>query len=262
MRFFIHLSYVGTNYRGWQSQLQSTSVQEEIESAFRKIMKTKVVVYGCGRTDAMVHGLNYVAHFNLDELPTFDLKERLNFTLPYDICIHSIIEVESYHHARFDAISRSYSYLIHTQKCAFKHNFSTYYPIRKIDPAKINEIVNIIKAQTEFKAFCNSADKHSSTICHIKDFSFRMDESRHMLIFNIRANRFLKQMIRIIIGTIIKYNNNEILTEQILQGFETGIIDYQKYVAHPSGLYFTNVEYEYIHFDPIDIWSLPGESAT
>lgn len=258
MRFFIHLSYVGTNYRGWQSQLLSTSVQEKIESALGKILKAEVKVYGCGRTDAMVHGLNYVAHFNIDELPVFDLKERLNFTLPHDICVHTITQVEDWRHARFDAVSRSYTYLLHTEKCAFKNNFSAYYPLKSIDIQKISDIISIIKKQTEFKAFCNSADKHNSTICQIQEFSFTADESQNLLIFNIRANRFLKQMIRIIIGTLIRYINQEISKEQILQGFGTGAVNYPKLIAHPSGLYFTHVEYEYISFDPITIWPWCG----
>ena len=142
MRYFIHLGYDGSNYRGWQRQkMPRNTVQEVIEQALSRIFKKIVTVYGCGRTDAGVHASQYILQVNLDEAPEFDFKFRLNKNLPNDISIFEIFEVGIKQHCRYDAVSRTYDYFIHWEKNAILHRYSSFYEGAELNFDKISLII-------------------------------------------------------------------------------------------------------------------------
>mgnify|MGYP006155305183 CR=1 FL=1 len=133
MRYFLHIAFDGSKYRGWQRQPEVKSVQETIEKGLSKIFKQKIGISGCGRTDAGVHASQFFFHFDWDTSIEFDLKFILNKNLPKDIAIHDVIPVEKKQHTRFDAASRTYDYFIHFDKDPVLDSFSTLYQNEKLD---------------------------------------------------------------------------------------------------------------------------------
>lgn len=249
-RFFLHLSYNGRNFSGWQRQLNSTnSVQGHIEDILQKVLKRKVTVYGCGRTDSGVHASQYVAHIHLEHLPVeFDLKTRLNQALNHHVTIHDICQVSSTDHARFSAKSRTYTYILSTRKNAFLDGYYGYYPFLKIDPEIIQQVLDIILGQQDFRAFCNTPDRHNHTLCDLRFFRATYDEDKQTAYFEIKANRFLKHQIRVLVGCIIHILRKDFTLEDLKLGFETGKMEYNINRASASGLYLSKIEYDFIDF--------------
>src|SRR5690606_28072877 len=134
IRYFIHLGFDGSSYSGWQRQKNTTNtVQEVIEQTLFQIFKQKITVYGCGRTDAGVHASQYVIHIDLDAVPEFDLKFRMNKLLPDNIVVFEIIEVNENQHCRYDAVARTYDYFIHWKKDPVLINYSAFYEDLTLD---------------------------------------------------------------------------------------------------------------------------------
>jgi len=246
MRFFLHLSYSGFNYRGWQRQSNVISVQEIIENRLTSIFKEPVFITGCGRTDAEVNANQYFAHFNREDYWDFDLMFRLNKCLPDDISIHDIIPVDNNHHARYNAKRRSYDYYIHTEKNSFLRKYSTLYTESILDIDKMGEAIEIIKRQKDFRAFCITPESHKSTDCIVYDVKLFTSLDHKKIRFHIECNRFLRGMIRILVGHLFAIGSNK----QSLETFESHFISNQtpeKFdVAHPQGLYLSKVEYPYL----------------
>lgn len=253
-RYFLHLSYNGTKFSGWQRQINSSeSVQGHIEETIQKVLKKKVTVYGCGRTDSGVHATQYVAHIHLDQLPEkFDLRLRLNQTLDPQVTIHDIRQVTSSNHARFSAISRTYTYILSAKKNAFMDGFYGYYPFLKIDPALVQKVISIVSNQKDFRAYCNTPDRHNNTLCDIHSFEANYKDDQQTIYFKIKANRFLKHQIRILVGCIIHILKNDFDLKAFEKGFETGKLDYNIKKAAPSGLYLSKIEYDFIDFPSYD----------
>lgn len=217
-RYSLHLSYVGTNYRGWQRQPDVMTVQEVVEKALGSIFKKEMTIYGCGRTDAGVHASQYFAHFEVDQKWSFDLLFILNKVLPNDISIHDIIPCKGTgDHARHNATARSYQYFFHTKKIAHLSECSSLYlnsmkrngngngtcSTPQLDYKSMNEAVRLIPAYTDFISFCNSPSAHPSTDCDIKSVSLSRNQDATQFCFEITANRFLRGMIRNIVAWIL-----------------------------------------------------------
>jgi len=247
MRYFLHLAYNGYNYRGWQRQTSSIGVQQLLEDTLSIIFKQKITCLGCGRTDAMVHSVQYFVHFDLDTAFDFDLVFRLAKSLPHDIVVFEVIPMEiGNEHARFDAIERSYSYFIHTDKDPYLHTLSSYYEYTNLDLAKMKQAADLLKNYTDFRAFCLSPDRHNSTICHITDVRLYTNKQKNRLRFEISANRFLKGMIRIIIAKLLEVGNDKLS----IADFEAFLTTQERAVilkpAYPQGLYLSKVRYPFL----------------
>lgn len=210
MRYFITLSYDGTRFHGWQVQPNGISVQSELERGLSLLLRTTVQVTGAGRTDAGVHASMMVAHFDLptegNEIPgTIDcdqLTYKLNKLLPCDIAIQKIECVADDMHARFSATSRTYHYFLHTVKSPFLRHYSyeLHYPL---DFEKMNQAAAMLREYEDFGAFCKSHADVKTTLCKVtaaRWVRLRDDEWR----FEITANRFLRNMVRAVVGTLIE----------------------------------------------------------
>ena len=200
MRYFIELSYRGTNYHGWQKQPNANTVQEELDKALTKIYQSNIEVVGAGRTDAGVHAHQMYAHFDLDFDNEFkDIKFRLNSILPNDILIINIFKVKDNVHCRFNAISRTYKYYIQSSKNVFNENI--YIFSKKLDIMAMNEASHYLLGNQDFTSF---SKLHSQTYTNLCDITYaKWEYNGDILVFTISANRFLRNMVRAIVGTLI-----------------------------------------------------------
>ncbi len=251
-RFFLHLSYDGTRYRGWQRQTGVLSVQEIIESAISKIFKEEITVYGCGRTDALVHASQYFAQFETQQTWDFDLLFRLNKVLPDDISIHDIIPVGETDHARFHATERRYQYFLHTKKMAHLATRSALYMQEPLDFDRMKAAVELLPNYSDFIGFCKTPDAHPSTLCAIKKVSFSSNSDQTQFCFEITANRFLRGMIRNIMARVILVGNGELSLEDFEKVLKNEHSDDQLPIAAPpQGLYLSKIVYPFLRLEPV-----------
>lgn len=221
-RYFIYFSYDGTAYHGWQVQPGSNSVQQEMQRALSLLMGRDMSVVGAGRTDAGVHAHMMVAHFDTDE-PIADcpqLAYKLNRVLPRDIAVDRVVSVPSDCHARFSAVARTYHYYIHTRKDPFRDKYSCeiHYDL---DYELMNEACKLLMEYEDFGAFCKSGSDVATTLCRITEayWSKDGDTTYH---FRITANRFLRNMVRAIVGTLVEVGRHRITLEEFCQVIEGG----------------------------------------
>lgn len=202
-RYFIELSYNGRDFHGWQIQPNAITVQEVIESCLSKLYSnTPIKVVGCGRTDSGVHAKHYVLHLHLEKI---DDEERfvfkLNRMLPSSIAIHSIHKVDSEIHARFSATARTYRYYLHQQKDAFRNDQSWFFP-NKLDFDAMNEAANLLLGEQDFTSLSKLHTDVHTNICTVTVAKWYIeDESKAY--FEISANRFLRNMVRATVGTLL-----------------------------------------------------------
>ena len=202
-RFFVTLSYNGKNYVGWQIQPNGMSVQQKLQEAISTILRGEVDIVGAGRTDSGVHARNMVAHFDWESDP-FDKKElvqKLNNFLPRDISILNIKEVKSDAHARFSAISRTYSYYITSSKDPFLHEL-THRIFFDPDIEKMNALGEILKEYDDFTSFSKLHTDVKTNICKV-EFA-KWEQVGDHYVFTIKADRFLRNMVRAIVGTLLE----------------------------------------------------------
>ncbi len=241
-RYFIWLSFDGTRYHGWQVQPNGVTVQEELERALSLILRVHTGVVGAGRTDAGVHARVMVAHFDAcTTLDTEQLTYRLNRLLPQDIAIHAIKPVSSDMHARFSARWRTYHYYIHTVKDPFSRAFSCelHYPL---DFTLMNEAASHLLAVDDFAAFCKTHTDVKTTLCQVVEARWVEGAEGHWY-FIIRANRFLRNMVRAVVGTLIDVGRHRIS----LEAFDQIVAGRRRTEAGESmpakALFLENVEY-------------------
>ena len=203
-RYFVTFSYDGTRYHGWQIQPNGMSVQEKLQEALSTLLREPIVVTGAGRTDAGVHARMMVAHFDWEGavIDGQQLAYKLNRLLPYDIAVSKVEPVSEEMHARFSAKSRMYRYYIHTVKDPFQRAYSCeiHYPL---DFAKMNEAAQILTTYEDFGAFCKSGADVKTTFCDVTKAEW-VQTSPTSWYFEIRANRFLRNMVRAVVGTLIE----------------------------------------------------------
>ena len=246
MRFFLQLSYDGTNYHGWQRQPNVPSVQETIEQSLENVMGNSVHIMGCGRTDSGVHALKYYAHLELPELPKFDLPKRLNRVLPDDIAIHSMIEVSDTADAQIDAQSRTYLFRLHTLKEPFSTRYSSYYPIEKNALLRMKEAALVIGDYQDFSKLCRQPDLYKSTLCQISHVGFEINPEGTSARFILTSNRFLRGMMRLLLARLIEVGKNEISMDDWLNLLKGNMEMPFKHAAYPQGLHLMDVKYHYI----------------
>jgi tRNA pseudouridine38-40 synthase len=250
LKHFFHIGYHGYNYRGWQRQAGIISVQEVIENAIGKILKRPVTIYGCGRTDAQVNASQYFFHMEEKLDPGYDLAFRLNKVLPHDIAVFDILPMDESYHARYDAEQRTYDYFIHTYKDPFLNTMSAYYPMPGFDLDKMKKAVELLTKYSDYYAFCRSPEKNKSTICIISSAKFFVDPAGDRYRFQVTANRFLKGMIRILVGKIMEIGKGEFCLEEFENCFISRKTPQLIIPAHPQGLYLSKVTYPYLDLKP------------
>lgn len=208
-RYFIHLSFDGTSYHGWQIQPNGVSVQSELQKALSIILRCDINIVGAGRTDTGVHARHMVAHFDYGvEFDCEQLLYKLNRLLPKDISVYNIVPVNNDMHARFSACSRTYHYYIHTRKNPFCRNYSCeiHYDL---DFKAMNEAAGHLLNVDDFGAFCKSHSDAKTTLCKVTEARWICD-GQYNWHFRISANRFLRNMVRAVVGTLIDVGRHRI----------------------------------------------------
>lgn len=222
MRYFMQLAFNGTPFFGWQIQPENVSVQEVIENALTLLLmrpdengqRQRVAITGCGRTDTGVHARDFTAHFDLeqelDEAQRLQLVNKLNSFLPKEIVIYSIVPVADDAHARFDALDRTYRYYVNIRKDAF--NFPYAHRIfEKLDVNKMNEAAQLLLKNADFTSFSKVHTQVNNMRCHVTHAQWV--ERDGQLVFEITANRFLRNMVRAIVGTLLLVGKGKITVQ-------------------------------------------------
>jgi tRNA pseudouridine38-40 synthase len=260
MRYFLQLAYDGKPYHGWQRQDNAHSVQQELEEALSTIFQEKIEVVGCGRTDTGVHAKEFYGHFDLDQdedqdyhlnedpakevNPNPDLHpnlliHKLNSLLPASIAIYDCFEVPGDLHARFSAKSRTYEYLIHTRKEPFLDGRSYLRKKMEIDLEKWNETGKLLLGEHDFSAFSKSGTQVKTNLCDIQKVEWSKTESGYR--FEIKANRFLRNMVRAVVGSFIDTDGDATRMQAIVDSKNRS----EAGTSVPGhALYLIGVEYE------------------
>lgn len=246
MRYFIRLSYNGANYHGWQYQPNAITVQETLEEAFFTLLRYKVEIAGCGRTDKGVHASDYVAHCDLREIPeNMDIVFKLNCILPSDIAIKEMFEVKEDFHARFLATSRSYHYYICQSKNPFAQHMAYEYK-NGLDLQTLNKIAMIFTEFQEFKPFCKVGSDNKGYTCYVKESYWEeLSFNGYTYIrYTITANRFLRGMIRLIVGAHINVLRGKYTIEDLIDILKQQTSLPIAWSVPADGLYLTNILYD------------------
>lgn len=246
MRYFIHLAYNGTRFHGWQIQPNATSVQENLNKAFSVLLQTEINLMGAGRTDTGVHAREMYAHFDSDN--SFDittLVHKLNSFLPKDIVIYDIIPVHDDAHSRFDATKRTYEYHIHQFKNPFIDELSWYFH-QPLDIDLMNQASQLLFNYTDFECFSKVNTDVNTFDCTIFEAYWKRGKN-DQLIFTISANRFLRNMVRSIVGTLINVGLHKITLDDFTKIIESKSREKAGFSVPAHGLYLTKIEYDYIN---------------
>ena len=219
MRYFIYLEFDGSAYSGWQIQPHSPSVQQTLEEALALFLRQNVSVTAAGRTDAGVHASEMVAHFDLDEPQDCGwMRGKLNGILPQDIAVHRIVPVKADAHARFDATARTYKYYVTLNKSAFNRNYSWFLP-NEPDFEMMNRAAEILMKTVDFTSFSKLHTDTRTNDCHVTEAGWEMLPDGRW-VFTITADRFLRNMVRAIVGTLMEVGRGRLT----IDGFQR-IID-------------------------------------
>jgi len=215
-RFLLELSYNGTRYNGWQIQKNTpNTIQAAVHEKLAILFQEEIIVTASGRTDAGVHARQNFTHFDTSKNLPEDFLRRLNFLLPKDIAARNIFSVGKDFNARFDAISRTYEYLISYEKNPLLSEIVCYYPYAELSIKKLNEAAKIVKSHADFASFSKKRTQVKTTLCKIKHAHWDWDSERQLLRFRITADRFLRGMVRAIVATSVRYAREKISEEQL-----------------------------------------------
>ncbi len=241
MRYFLDLAYRGTNYHGWQIQKNASSVQETVNQALATILQQQTECTGSGRTDTGVHASQQIAHFDTTTaIDPADIQYKLNVLLPYDIAVNNIRQVKEDAHARFDATHRSYNYFIHSKKDPFKTGTSYFYS-QSLKVDMINEAIRVLKNARDFQAFSKVKTDVKTFNCEIFDISWETSEVGHR--FEVSADRFLRGMVRALVGTLLDIGLSKTSPEDLKIILESGNRSMAGRSVPPEGLFLTKVDY-------------------
>ena len=246
MRYFIHLAYNGTAYHGWQIQPNAASVQETLNKAFSVLLQSEINLMGAGRTDTGVHAKEMFAHFDFET--SFDIPNlihKLNSFLPKDIVIYDIIPVHDEAHTRFDATKRTYEYHIHQFKNPFLDELSWYFH-QSLDVDMMNKAAQQLLNYTDFECFSKVNTDVNTFDCTIFEAYWKRNEN-DKLVFTISANRFLRNMVRSIVGTLVNVGLHKITLDDFTKIIESKSREKAGFSVPAHGLYLTKVDYDYIN---------------
>lgn len=251
MRYFIELSYKGTDYNGWQIQQNAPTVQDELQKGMLSLLGSDITVTGAGRTDTGVHASFYVAHFDYPEtIPDpDDFRYHLNAVLPRDIAVKRVFPVRGDAHARFDAVQREYKYYIHNDKDPFLREVSWYYNV-PLDLDSMNEAAAYLLEYDDFTSFAKLNSANKTNICHVS--YARWERKGNGFIFTIRADRFLRNMVRAITGTLVDVGRGKISPGDFRKLIAARDLSLCRTSAPAQGLFLSAVKY------PDSIGNKPG----
>jgi tRNA pseudouridine38-40 synthase len=241
-RYFLQISYNGTNYHGWQIQPNASSVQEVMEKALSTVLREEISVVGAGRTDTGVHASFYMLHFDSENenLQNENLVFRLNRFLPDDIAVQQIFPVKPDVHARYNAVSRTYKYFISTVKNPFETSIAYQYTL-PLDVNKMNEVATVLFEYRDFSSFSKLHTDVKTNNCNIMLAEWRPEGDR--IVFTIKADRFLRNMVRAIVGTLLEAGKGKLSKDGLRNIIEEKNRGKAGVSVPAHGLFLVDVEY-------------------
>jgi tRNA pseudouridine38-40 synthase len=243
LRYFIEFSYNGKNYFGYQIQPKDISVQEELEKALSTILREEIKTTGAGRTDTGVHAKKMFAHFETEQLLSDQLTYKMNSFLPSDISIKRIFPVKDDFHARFDATFRTYEYYISLEKNPFTEDSAWQLWRRNINVDRMNEACKILFEYEDFTSFAKLHTDNKTNLC--KMYRAEWEQNGSELKFTVSANRFLRNMVRAIVGTMVEVGSGKIQPEDVRKVIENKDRNSAGTSAPAHGLFLVDVGYEF-----------------
>lgn len=241
MRYLIQLTYKGTNYHGWQKQYNAHSVQSEVDEKLSLLLGQNIETLGCGRTDKGVHAKNFYAHFDAtSEWDCTQLEYKLNQVLPHDIVICKVLKVNDDFNARFDALTRTYEYWIIQKKDPFLEEQAWFQP-KELDVETMNKAANLLIGKKDFQCFSKVQTQVQNFICDVQFAQW--ENNNQKLIFTITANRFLRNMVRAIVGTLIEVGKGHKTIENVQAILESKDRNKAGQSVPAHGLYLTEILY-------------------
>lgn len=242
MRYFLEISYKGTQYHGWQLQPNALSVQEVLINSVSLILQEEVDIIGAGRTDAGVHATQMFAHFDSNICLPDEFVYKLNSVLPDDIVIHQCFQVNKNAHARFDAVYRSYEYHIFLGRNPFFLETTWQLYQQTFDIEKMNTAASVLYDYTDFECFSKVQTDVKTFHCTIKNAEWKLDNNQ--LTFYITANRFLRNMVRAIVGTLLEVGLGKMSLEEFRSVIESKKRSNAGVSVPAKGLFLTEVKYK------------------
>ncbi len=245
-RYFIKLAYDGSSFFGWQTQPREVNIQDALTDAISLILKVESAkLVGCGRTDTGVHASCYYAHFDL-ESPILDINKtiyKLNNYLAHSVAILDLFAVSPDAHARFDATIRTYNYFIHQEKNPFSNKYSLLF-LRELDTNKMNLAAKILLNHSDFSAFSKIGSDNKSTLCKVIEAKWEVSDKQ--IKFTISADRFLRNMVRAIVGTMLEVGLGKISVEDFEMVIKSGSRQNAGASAPAHALFLSNIKYPFI----------------
>jgi len=238
MRYFIEVSYNGAAYSGFQTQQNANTIQDEVEKALAILLKQPVILTGSSRTDAGVHALQNFFHFDFSSTIPTECSYNLNAILPADIAVKKINNVRVDAHCRFDALSREYKYFIYQEKNPFLNETAYYYPY-KLDYSLLNEAALLIKEYSDFTSFSKRNTQVKSFVCSI--YESKWLKEGNSLVYNVKANRFLRGMVRGLVATMLKVGSQKTTLEHFAEIIESKDCTKASFSAPAKGLFLSEV---------------------
>ena len=245
MRYFITLSYDGAAYCGWQRQPDAPSVQQALEQGLSTLLREQVEVVGAGRTDTGVNASRYVAHFDSEAVKDCaQLVYKLNLILPHDVAVQQVRQVRADAHARFDAKEREYTYYLSQRKNPFRRHSAWQYYV-PLDVERMNEAARALVEWEDFTSFAKLNSNNKTNICHVVKAEWQRDaDDESLLIFKIRADRFLRNMIRAIVGTLVDVGRGRYTVEEFCDILHSLDLSRSSAGAPAQGLFLSDVQYD------------------
>jgi tRNA pseudouridine38-40 synthase len=247
MRYLIHLSYKGTNYHGWQKQLNARSVQATLDEKLQLLLGEPIETLGCGRTDTGVHAKNYYAHFDSEKaINEQQLVFKLNHILPKDVAIFSVQQVPAHFNVRFDAEWREYEYFITQIPDPFLLE-GAWFQYGKLDVAAMNEAAALLIGKKSFESFSKVHTQVNHFVCDVMVANW--DSRDNKLVFTIRANRFLRNMVRAVVGTLVEVGKGKLTLSDVKNILDSKNRCEASQSAPALGLYLTKIYYPHLRVE-------------
>lgn len=248
MRYFIELAYNGTRFCGYQEQPGNVAtIQTAIEKALTILLKTPTKIVGCGRTDSGVHALQYFAHFDSDQVLKDEFVYGLNSLTGNDIVCYRVFQVADDAHARFDATSRSYQYVIDLQQNPFRQETAYFCRFgRRLEVQKMQEAAQLLLQYHDFTTFCKSRTDTKTNICDLRRSEWLFKEKEQQLVYHVTANRFLRGMIRLIVGMCLNVGKGNMPLEEVQLALDEQRTLKNALSAPAQGLFLMDIKYDFI----------------
>jgi len=240
VRYALKLAYDGTRYYGWQSQSVGNTIQQEIESALQKVTRKEIAVMGCGRTDSGVHAKEYFLHLDYDGQFDERFLFRLNNALSRDIVVFNCIPVTEDFHARFSATHRKYEYHIITHPDPFQRDWA-YFRHGDLDLVAMDKACHFLLTCTDFQSFSKVSTDVKTFNCRLMEC--RWEQKGHSLVFHVKADRFLRNMVRAMVGTLLDIGSGRLKIEELPGVMESGNRSNAGTSVPAKGLYLTEIGY-------------------